>query len=1262
MPANPLASSYLRIEDKNINFEYNHPSLLEIQCNSLEFFFQRSVARRDRKSQGLHRLLDVWVNQLSSTLNAKLSYVCYFFNEHELVLSPVECKHRGQTYGVSLAIVVRYYSGKRSSFLYKRFDMGVIPLPTLKGTFIVDGVERSLITEYYRTPGFYLEKDESGSQLVGKLLFSEWPKVEVKFDLHYRIFKLSHLGQDIIGLGNILSAFYGSSLLVSLFEELARDWRPMNSLNFFNLKKLRFASNTSNASSLSFNVSNYKYFDVFKRQISHSDYRGILSLGFDSLQSSFLGLYFDDKSNMTNIPCVYSKELIYLFSLSMPESATDQNQSINYFNKLIGPLFSTSHVNFFKSLSSSSFDISETGRLVSYTNYPYTRRRMSGINSHLEEVFTGDINQYLKALFLHSAIGLGRLGGSHVISNKTFRTAGMIYKRFFSKSLLEGSLALENRSLLRKNKDSLNLFFYKVREYLHSNIRSMFCRTSISQLLDEQNVLSGLSHARRSSVLGLDGLTHDSVGISDREIHSSYYGKLCPIETPEGKGVGVVSNISYWSRVGFLGVIETPYWNIENRSVDFVPNWLEKYTFLAYSSDSPILRLHDQNLLESGPAEYIDLHNGHIFSVSTLMVPFLEHDDGNRVLMGANMQKQAASLVSPDPVLVGTGYERSLFNYFKKGSHAQLGPYNQDHLVLDCFSNKGSVPVTMGGGRNLDEISLGKNLLIGFLSMGGDSFEDSIVANTDVAYSGLFKSFHLSNYTFREFRSAQDKLMTLRRVRDFNSKKFSKGVIKIGEVVFKGEILIHANEEIYTRSVTHRPDWLRDRGDLARRRGVSIRYTGLDSAVVCDVSVFGKEIKADGSYKSVTQTKGVSPRRADNTVDLESVRSYEKLFYEYLLQLYAILGITKVNRMFKVSKRYWWFLCFIYSPFLGSVVFYMTLMLYNWVSHRRLRDMLLFRGYKWGDWYFSYTSPLQLPKYITVTLAKKSSLVVGDKLTGRHGNKGVVSKLYPRSKMPYTDCGLVTDLSLNPIGISSRMNVGQVLETHLGMASVSLGSQLRELLRRHHWDTQLLEIRNTLKLLYKNSDTKLRFISNVGSAEFESILHLICRGAIYSKGPFDSSRVENISSLYKGANLGPNNLLSLNDGATGIPLHKQANIGYMHIIKLMHQVQEKIYARSTGPSHVITGQPLGGKSNLGGQRIGEMEVWAFESYGAAYMLHELFVGKADNKYSDLYSNLNKKSFDSQVSSGRWNFEVSHTFRLLAQKLHSVCVGLHFTLF
>ena len=1297
------------------------PNLIEVQKKSYSQFLESDVVSKTSLLKGLRRVFTSIfpIEELSD--KATLEFLSFRLEKPKFDVD--ECRQRDLTYSSSLKPTLRLVvydidvennTKQILSAKEQEVYMGDIPLMTPSGTFVINGVERVVVNQMHRSPGVFFDHDKGKTHASGKFLFNcriipnrgSWLDFEydAKDLLYFRIDRKRKLPITtfLYALGysrkEILDIFYNFKTFN--FSEEKKLWITKFDPNDYKRPiKLRTDLINSEDKKVVLKKGSKINFIIAKKLFDE----GLNNIAFTS--DYFIGKYIkNDLSNpLTKEIFLKSGSLIneenldkiLKFNVSTFEIADidpvtkgsylidtlniDKNESkqeaINDIYKVLRPgepptfdiakeIFNNL---FFKS---ERYDLSEVGR-VKLNNKLHLK-----CNDDITILRNDDIIAIIKHM-LELKDGKGEVDDIDHLGNRRVRSVGELVENQFRIGILRMERAIkEKMSTLLEVESAMPQDLINPRP-ITTVLKDFFATSQLSQFMDQTNPLAEITHKRRVSALGPGGLTRERAGFEVRDVHPTHYGRICPIETPEGPNIGLINSLATYSRVNKYGFIESPYRKVENSVVKEQIEYLsaieeEKYTIAQANTqidkdghfvEELISCRKALNFILAKPesVEYIDVSPKQLVSVAASLIPFLENDDANRALMGSNMMRQAVPLIKPESPLVGTGIERDvaldsgvtivakrdgvidkidgkrivvkafekdlsksgvdIYNLFKFQKSNQNTTINQKPLVkVGDVIKKGDI-IADGPSTKLGELALGKNVTVAFMPWLGYNFEDSILISERCVTDDVFTSIHIEEY---ELMTRDTKLGTEEITRDIpNISEESlrnldeSGIVYIGAEVKAGDILvgkvtpkgdsISNPEEKLLRSIF---------GEKATDvRDSSLKMPPGSSGIVVDVKVFNRHgIEKDERSTAIERS------------EIESVQE-DKSVEEEILERNIKIRIQEMSKNKKLSEN---FKKFKSQDILASEeleeINLNDLWKLNFDNKKTDNDLKILKDQYTNlkmdikERFEDKVSKIQqgddlLPnvlKMIKVFVAVKRSLKPGDKMAGRHGNKGVISKIVPAEDMPYMENGKPVDVVLNPLGVPSRMNVGQILETHLGWACSELGEKINQIIKQHN-DIKKRDIliRDILKKVYDKNIYEEK-IKPLQGKEFDELARTISSGIPISTPVFDGASVSDVTELLKLAQLPTSGQTNLWDGRTGEKFDRKVTVGIIYMLKLHHLVEDKIHARSTGPYSLVTQQPLGGKAQLGGQRFGEMEVWALEAYGAAYTLQEMLTVKSDD--------------------------------------------------
>ena len=1297
------------------------PNLIEIQKESYNQFLSKKDAPESTLQKGLDKVLkSVFpIEELSD--KATLEYLSFRLEKPKFDVQ--ECRERDLTYASAFRPTLRlviYDIDKENntkqvhSAKEQEVYMGDIPLMTPSGTFVINGVERVVVNQMHRSPGVFFDHDKGKSHASGKLLFNcrvipnrgSWLDFEfdVKDILYFRIDRKRKLPITtlLFALGykreEILDLFYDFKTFN--FDKSSKNWKTkFNPDDYKRPVKLRIDLIDSTTrkvilkkgSKISFPIAKKIYDDGLKNILVSNDFfidkyvknklKNPITEEIFLEPGSIINQESLEKISELNINTIVIADIDpinkgpYLIDTLNIEKNTTKEEAVNDIYKVLRPgeppSFDIAY-KIFQNLffTSERYDLSDVGRVK--------------LNSKLNLKCSDDVtilrNDDIIAIIKHILDlrdGKGEVDDIDHLGNRRVRSVGELVENQFRIGILRMQRVItEKMSTLLEVESAMPQDLINPRP-ITAVMKDFFATSQLSQFMDQTNPLSEITHKRRVSALGPGGLTRERAGFEVRDVHPTHYGRICPIETPEGPNIGLINSLATYSKVNKYGFLESPYRKVIDGKVSNTVDYLSaveesKYTIAQANSilsedgefkEELVSCRKDLNFVLAKPEtiEYADVSPKQLVSVAASLIPFLENDDANRALMGSNMMRQAVPLIKPESPLVGTGIEKDvaldsgatiiakrdgivdkidgkrivvratekdlsksgvdIYNLLKFQKSNQNTTINQKPLVkIGDIIGKGDI-IADGPSTKLGELALGKNVLVAFMPWLGYNFEDSILISERCVKDDVFTSVHILEY---ELMARDTKLGTEDITRDIpNISEESlrnldeSGVVYIGAEVKPGDILVG--------KVTPKGDTISNPEEKLLRsifgekatdvRDSSLKMPPGSSGTVIDVRVFNRHgIERDerstaierGEIEVVQEDKLVEEEILERNIKLraEEIISDKKLKNNFMhLKADSKINVEDIK---KFSLNDYWKMEFSDNQADKDLA-----TLKNQYSNINEDIKIRFEDkvekIRQGDELLP-----NVLKMVKVFVAVKRSLKPGDKMAGRHGNKGVISKIVPVEDMPYMENGKPVDVVLNPLGVPSRMNVGQILETHLGWACSELGEKINDTIKLHtEQKKRQSAVSEILKKIY-GEETYEKKIKQLKTKEFDELSKNLSLGVPISTPVFDGASVEDVDSLLKLADLPSSGQTSLWDGRTGEQFDRKVTVGIIYMLKLHHLVEDKIHARSTGPYSLVTQQPLGGKAQLGGQRFGEMEVWALESYGASYTLQEILTVKSDD--------------------------------------------------
>jgi DNA-directed RNA polymerase subunit beta len=1290
------------------------PYLLTIQLDSYQKFLQEHVGVEERGDIGLHAAFRSVFPIVSYSGNAALEYVSYRLGDP--VFDVKECQLRGLTYAAPLRVLVRLviYDREATGSKKKVKDireqevyLGEMPLMTDHGTFVINGTERVIVSQLHRSPGVFFDHDKGKTHSSGKLLFSarvipyrgSWLDFEFdpKDSVFVRIDRRRKLPVSIIlraleyTNAEILDLFFEKNeftlskdeILLKLFPERLRGetasfdikigrktvvekdrritLRHVRELEQAKIKQLAVPMEYLEGKILANDIVDEKTGEVLASandELTKPIIEKLIAAGFKKIETLFVndldrGAFI---SNTLRIDSTSTKleALVEIYRMMRPGEPPTKEAAENLFQNLF--------------FNPERYDLSAVGRMK-------FNRRVGRAESVGEGILSkDDIIDVLKTL-IDIRNGNGVVDDIDHLGNRRVRSVGEMAENAFRIGLVRVERAVKERLTLAESEGLMPQEMINAKP-VAAAVKEFFGSSQLSQFMDQNNPLSEVTHKRRVSALGPGGLTRERAGFEVRDVHPTHYGRVCPIETPEGPNIGLINSLAVYARTNEYGFLETPYRRVINNRVSAEIDYLSaieegQYVIAqANATLSPkgeftddLVSCRHQNefaLLAADQIQYMDVSPKQIVSVAASLIPFLEHDDANRALMGSNMQRQAVPTLRTETPLVGTGMERAvavdsgvtviarrggivdsvdasrivvrvkdeetkageagvdIYNLTKYTRSNQNTCINQRPLVKAGNAIEGGDVLADGPSTSMGELALGQNLLVAFMPWNGYNFEDSILISERVVIEDRFTTIHIEELTCvaRDTKLGPEEVTAdIPNVGDaaltkldesgiaFIGAEVSAGDILVGKVTPKGETQLTPEEKLLRAIFGEKASDVKD---------TSLRVPpGMDGTVI-DVRVFTRDgVDKDGRALSIERQELESVRKdlddQQRILEDDIYQRVEKL----LVGKVASGGPDGLAAGAKVTKAYLdalpreqWFGVRVKSDEANAQLEQ---------AAERLRSQREQFDKRFEEKKQKITAGDDLApgvlKMVKVYLAVKRRVQPGDKMAGRHGNKGVISTIVPVEDMPYMEDGTPVDIVLNPLGVPSRMNVGQVLETHLGWAAKGLGLKIGDMLQQGNTSK---EIRPFLDKIYNQTGGQKADIAGLTDPEVQELAENLSRGVPIATPVFDGAHEDEIKQLLKMAGLPESGQTVLYDGRTGERFDRPVTVGYMYMLKLNHLVDDKMHARSTGPYSLVTQQPLGGKAQFGGQRFGEMEVWALEAYGASYTLQEMLTVKSDD--------------------------------------------------
>ncbi|MFO7581916.1 DNA-directed RNA polymerase subunit beta [Guyparkeria sp.] len=1317
------------------------PYLLTTQVKSYEGFLQEGVNQKERRNIGLHAALSSVFPITSHSGNAEIDYVDYHFGEPAFDVrecqirgltysAPLRVKLRLVIYDKEAPAGSKVVKDIREQDVY----MGEIPLQTESGTFVVNGTERVIVSQLHRSPGVFFDHDKGKTSSSKKMLFSarvipyrgSW--LDFEFDqkdlVYVRIDRRRKIPASILlrALGytneEMLDIFFehdefrvdGETLSLSLVPERLKGTdaafdievdgetivkagkritaKHVRDLNKAEIDSLPVPAEFVVGRTLAKDVVDTDSGEVIANandEITEEMLARFQAAGIESFKT----LYYNEVDRgpymsltLRNDPSTTPLEaMVEIYKMMRPGEPPTKDAAEGLFHGLF--------------FSDERYDLSEVGRMkfnrrleregdsgpgILYDAKYFGARAEGGDEDAAKLVEeSGEASDILDVLIelINIRNGNGKTDDIDHLGNRRIRSVGEMAENVFRIGLVRVERAVKER-LTQAESEGLTPQDLINAKPVAAAVKEFFGSSQLSQFMDQNNPLSEVTHKRRISALGPGGLTRERAGFEVRDVHTTHYGRVCPIETPEGPNIGLINSLAVFAQTNTYGFLETPYRKVTDGKVSSDVQWLSAYEEEKYTIAQANAPLDEDGRLTgelisarkagefmlSDPSEiqYMDISPKQIVSVAASIIPFLEHDDANRALMGSNMQRQAVPTLKADKPLVGTGMERvvatdsgacvvakrgglvdrvdasrvvvrvkaeeatqgevgvDIYNLTKYTRSNQNTCINQRPLVkVGDRIEKGDV-LADGPSVDMGELALGQNILCAFMPWNGYNFEDSILMSERVVREDRFTTIHIEelNCVARDTKLGPEEITSdIPNVAENLLNKLDEaGVVHIGAEVRPNDILVGKVTPKGETQLTPEEKLLRAIfGEKASDvKDTSLRVPQGIEGTVIDVRVFTR----DGIEKD-------SRARAIEEADLDAVRKdlkdrmriiegdIQARVRDLLLGKVAVGGPTGIKAGSKITAAQLnkiepakWFEIRVEDETAASALEEYKAQLEREKEEAEARFEDKKRKIQQGD-------DLQpgVLKMVKVYVAVKRRIQPGDKLAGRHGNKGVISMIVPEEDMPYMEDGTPMDICLNPLGVPSRMNIGQILETHMGLAARGLGHQIEKRLKLER-EKAIKELREFLDKVYNHREEPTVDLDSLTDDELIEMAGNLKKGVPIATPVFDGANEDELKQMLRLAEMPEDGQLQLYDGRTGEAFERKTTVGYMYILKLNHLVDDKMHARSTGPYSLVTQQPLGGKAQFGGQRFGEMEVWALEAYGAAYTLQEMLTVKSDD--------------------------------------------------
>ena len=1290
------------------------PNLIEVQKQSYEMFLMVKEPKGGRPDTGLQAVFSSVFPISDFSDRATLEFVRYEFDPPKYDVE--ECQQRGMTYAAPLKVTLRLIvfdvneeTGAKSVKDIKEQDvyMGDIPFMTSNGTFVVNGTERVIVSQMHRSPGVFFDHDKGKSHSSGKLLFAariipyrgSW--LDFEFDakdiVHVRIDRRRKLPVTTLLYAldlddeEILSTFYNTTIYkkfksgwkVPFDAEKIKGQKPVSDLIDAKTGEVVVETGRKVTARLAKKLAEsgvkdllVKDEDLYSRYLAEDlvnmETGEIYGEAGEELNEELINKFHE--VGMKELPILdidhVTKGAFIRNTLNVDKSNNKDEALIDIYRVMRPgePPTPEAAKSLFDSLffDPERYDLSSVGRVKMNIRLdikcPDTTRTLR----------KEDILCVIKTL-VDLRDGKGEIDDIDNLGNRRVRSVGELMENQYRLGLLRMERAIKERM------SSVDIDTVMPQDLINAKpaaaaVREFFGSSQLSQFMDQTNPLSEITHKRRLSALGPGGLTRERAGFEVRDVHPTHYGRICPIETPEGPNIGLINSLATFARVNKYGFIEAPYRRVVDGKVTNEVVYLSAMEEMRHHVGQANVALSEQGefldeivtcrfngdvfLVSPDKVDFIDVSPKQLVSVAAALIPFLENDDANRALMGSNMQRQAVPLIKAEAPLVGTGMEAvvardsgaaiaarrtgiidqvdatriviratkeedpskpgvDIYNMRKFQRSNQNTCINQRPLVkVGDIVEAGDI-IADGPSTDLGDLALGKNVLVAFMPWMGYNFEDSILISENVVREDVFTSIHLEEF---EVMARDTKLGPEEITRDIPNvseealKNLDEaGIVYIGAEVKPGDILVGKITPKGESPMTPEEKLLRA---IFGEKASDVRDTSLKlppgvAGTVVEVRVFNRHGVEKDERAMAIEREEIERLAKDRDDEMQIL---DRNVYSRLAT--ALIGKTAIKSpkgidensdvtqeaLNGIPRSQWWEIGLKDEQANAEVE----------AIGKQYEDAKKLLEQRFVDKVDKLQRGDELPpgvmKMVKVFVAVKRKIQPGDKMAGRHGNKGVISQILPIEDMPYLEDGTNVDIVLNPLGVPSRMNVGQILETHLGWACRGLGRQITEALEIYRATHQTEELKETLSKVYGDDET-------LKTLDEEQILELggnLKTGVPIATPVFDGAHEADIVEMLKKAGVDSSGQSTLFDGRTGEPFDRKVTVGYKYLLKLHHLVDDKIHARSIGPYSLVTQQPLGGKAQFGGQRFGEMEVWALEAYGAAYTLQEMLTVKSDD--------------------------------------------------
>jgi DNA-directed RNA polymerase subunit beta len=1327
------------------------PNLIEVQKNSYEQFLQRDVRAEDRMDFGLQEVFKTVYPIKDFSDRSELHFMHYEFEPPKYDVE--ECQQRGMTYAAPLRVTLQLWIFDIDEDINKRevrdikeqtVYMGDMPLMTDNGTFVINGTERVIVSQMHRSPGVFFDHDRGKTHSSGKFLFAarvipyrgSWLDFEfdakdlvfVRIDRRRKLPVTTLLYALGMSVEEMLSFFYE----ITAFTRDQKGWTaPFDperargtklahdlinaktgkkvadvgaKLNPKLIKKLVGEGVTEQLFAPEDLIGRYGAVDLINEETGEI----YLDAGEELTEESIAVL---DEAGVDMLPILAIDHITvgaYIRNTLAADKAHNREEALIEIYRVMRPgeppTVETAE-NLLRGMffDSERYDLSAVGRVK------INSRLNLDVEDTMRVLRKEDILAVVKTL-VELKDGRGEIDDIDHLGNRRVRSVGELMENQYHVGLLRMERAIRERM------SSVEIDSVMPHDLINAKpaaaaVREFFGSSQLSQFMDQTNPLSEITHKRRLSALGPGGLTRERAGFEVRDVHPTHYGRICPIETPEGPNIGLINSLATYARINQYGFIESPYRKVADSKVSDEVIYLSameegKYTIAQanaalddkgrFTQDLVSCRHNgDFVMVAPGTIDFIDVSPKQLVSVAAALIPFLENDDANRALMGSNMQRQAVPLIQTEAPLVGTGMEGivardsgatiiarragivdqidatrivvraeegtggtlgvDIYNLLKFQRSNQNTCINQRPLVNVGESVEGGDILADGPSIDRGELALGRNVLVAFMPWGGYNFEDSILISERIVKDDVFTSIHIEEFEVmaRDTKLGQEEITRdIPNVGEEGLKNLDEaGIVYVGAEVTPSDILVGKITPKGESPMTPEEKLLRA---IFGEKACDVRDTSLRlppgvSGTVVEVRVFSRR-GVDKDERALAIEREEINHLAKDRDDERAI--IERHIYDELNSLLTGKTAASGPKGFKAGTRItddvlgtfsrgqWWQIGVKDKKTMAEIE---TLKGHLDDASTRLESRFKDKVEKLqrGD-----ELPPGVLKMVKVFVAVKRKLQAGDKMAGRHGNKGVISRIVPVEDIPYLEDGTPVDVVLNPLGVPSRMNVGQILETHLGWAAHGLGQKLGEIIDSARGANKAKVLRKSLGEIFGESPRGA--LSKVDDADLPAIASQLRNGVPMATPVFDGAHEDDIVHMLELSGHDVSGQVTLVDGRTGEPFDRPVTVGYIYMMKLHHLVDDKIHARSIGPYSLVTQQPLGGKAQFGGQRFGEMEVWALEAYGAAYTLQEMLTVKSDDVSG------RTKVYEAIVK-GEDTFEagIPESFNVLVKELHAL---------